>query len=116
MTVIAADRSKLDLALAEDGATLLLISDDPDPVAELIHDKAQEVAKDWQRVFLLKNLAILKPQERLLWFDTEGHFAVVGGAHKVVAYRSPVSTLMLPSGKPSGVEIRWAFNQGDLLP
>ena len=51
-----------------------------------------------------------------LWFDTEGHLAVVGGTHKVVAYRSPISTLMLPSGKPSGIEIRWAFNQGDLLP
>jgi hypothetical protein len=116
MTVIDADRTNLDAALAEDGTTLLLISDDPDPVAELVHDKAEEVAKDWQRVFLLKSLAVLKPKERQTWFDEEGHFAVVGGKDKVVAFRSPISALMLPSGKPSGVEIRWAFNQGDLLP
>ena len=116
MTVIDTDRSKLDAALAEDGTTLLLISDDPDPVAELVHDKAEEVAKDWHRVFLLKDLAVLKPKERTTWFDEEGHFAVVGGKNKVVAYRSAISALMLPSGKPSGVEIRWAFNQGDLLP
>jgi hypothetical protein len=116
MTVIRTDRSLLDAALAEDGTTLLLISDDPDPVAELIHDKAEEVAKAWQRVFLLTDLATLKPKERQLWFEEEGHFAVVGGKAKVVAFRSPISALMLPSGKPSGVEIRWAFNQGDLLP
>ena len=116
MTVIVADRSKLDLALAEAGTTLLLISDDPDPVAELIHDRAEEIAKDWHRVFLIEDLSVLKPKERQTWFDEEGHFAVVGGKHKVVAFRSLISVLMLPSGKPSGVEIRWALNQGDLLP
>lgn len=116
MTVIDMDRTKLDVALAEDGNTILLISDDPDPVAELVHDKAEGVAKDWHRVFLLKSLAVLKPNERQTWFEEEGHFAVVGGKHKVVAHRGPISTLMLPSGKPSGIEIRWAFNQGDLLP
>jgi len=116
MTVIDQDRSKLDAALEEDGVTLLLISDDPDPVAELVHDKAEDVAKEWQRAFLVKDLAVLKPKERETWFEEEGHFAVVGGKKKVVALRGPISNLMLPSGKPSGVEIRWAFNQGDLLP
>jgi hypothetical protein len=116
MTVIDQDRSKLDEALAEEGTTILLISDDPDPVAELVHDKADEVAKEWQRTILVKDLAVLKPKEREVWFGEEGYFAVVGGKKKVVAMRGPISNLMLPSGKPSGVEIRWAFNQGDLLP
>jgi len=116
MTVIAADRSKLDAALAEAGDTLLLLADDPDPVAELVHDKAEEIAKAWQRVFLVRDLAVLKPAERKTWFAEEGHYAVVGGTHKVVAIRGPISELVLPSGKPSGIEIRWVLNRGDLLP
>jgi hypothetical protein len=116
MTVIHTDRKKLDVALGEDGATLLLISDDPDPVAELVHEKAEAVAKDWHRVLLITDLAVLKPKERQQWFSEEGHYVVVGGRHTVVAVRGPISDLMLPSGKPSGVEIRWALNQGDLLP
>ena len=116
MTVIGTDRQELDAALEEDGTTLLLISDDPDPVAELVHDKAEAVAKAWQHVFLIEDLALLKPAERRNWLEEPGHFAVLGGRHKVVAVRGPLSDLMLPSGKPSGIEIRWAFNQGDRLP
>lgn len=116
MTVVHSNRSALDAVLAEKENTILLISDDPDPVAELVHDKAEDVAKSWQRVILIKDLAVLTSAERNLWFEDAGFYAVVGGKSKVVAVRGPISVLMLPSGKPSGIEIRFAFSQGDLLP
>lgn len=115
MTIIST-RTKLQQALDTDGCTILIISDDPDSNAEHIHDKAEDVAKDWQYVFLVTNLGMLKPAERKAWFDEEGHYAVIGGTNKVVAVRGPLSDFLLPDGTASGIEIRWAFAQGDRLP
>jgi len=115
MTIVTS-RKKLDVALASNGSTLLLISDEAGNDAENVHDKAEQVAKAWQSVLLIRDLEILKPSELSLWFDEGGHYAAIGGKEKVVALRGPLSDLLLSNGKPSGIEIRWAFAQGDQLP
>lgn len=116
MTILTTSRKKLDDALARQGNTLLLVSDETGDDAENVHDKAEAVARSWQSAFLIRDLALLSPAERSRWFSEGGHYAVVGGTQKVVALRGPLSDLLLSNAKPSGIEIRWAFAQGDLLP
>ncbi|MSR62957.1 MAG: hypothetical protein EXS08_10985 [Planctomycetes bacterium] len=118
MTIVTNNRSRLDSALRKKGATLMLILDDPAREAEDVHDKAVEVGSNrpWWFVFLITDARLLSAQEKKLWFAEPGYYAVVGGKDKVVAIRGPVHDLIMSDGKPSGVEIRWAFNQGDLLP
>jgi hypothetical protein len=118
MTILVSNRSRLDAALKKAGTTLFLILDDPGHEAEAVHDKAEEVSanRPWWRTFLLTDPAVLTAAERKLWFAEAGYYAVVGGKDRVVAVRGPVQDLILSDGNPSGVEIRWAFNQGDLLP
>ena len=118
MTILKSNRSPLDSALKKKGTTLLLILDDPGMEAEAVHDKSVEVSDstpDW-RTFLITDPSVLTPTEKKLWFSAAGYYAVVGGTDRVVAMRGPVHDLMLSDGSPSGVEILWAFNQGDLLP
>ena len=112
------DRKKLDSALKKLGTTLLLILDDAEAEAEFIHDKAEKVValQTSRKVFLIKDVNLLTQEERIQWFESPGHYAVVGGKHKAVAIRGPISDLILSNDKPSPIEIRWAFQQGELLP
>jgi hypothetical protein len=98
------------------GTTVLLISDDDGSVCEVVHAKAEQVAKPWQRAGLVLDLAILTAAERQLWFSEKGHYAVVGGSARVVAVRGPISDLLLSNGRPSAIEIRFAMAKGDVLP
>ncbi len=118
MTILKTDRTRLDAALKKKGTTLLLILDDPGMEAEAVHDKAEEVSKKnkWWFTFVITDASVLSAQEKKLWFSDAGYYAVVGGTDRVVAMRGPVHDLMLSDGSASGVEILWAFNQGDLLP
>lgn len=118
MTILDKDRARLDKALEKKGTTLFLILDDPALEAEAVHDKATEIAAGtpWWKVFLITDASLLTASEKKLWFQEPGHYAVVGGTERVVAIRGPVHDLIMSSGKPSAIEIRWAFNQGDLLP
>jgi hypothetical protein len=117
MTLLTNSRKKLDAALADDETTLFLILDDPDEVAEAVHDKAEEIAepREWRRVFLIREVELLSADERKLWFDEPGHYAVVGGKEKVVAMRAPLTDVVLPNGTPIAMKIRTAFNLGDHL-
>jgi hypothetical protein len=118
MTILTNSRKKLDAALDDDETTLFLVLDDPEElVAEAVHDKAEEIAapRPWRRVFVVTDAELLTDDERMLWFDEPGHFAVVGGKAKVVAMRGPLTDLVLPNGAPIAMKIRTAFNLGDHL-
>lgn len=118
MTILVKSRVRLDTALAMSDATLFLILDDRDEsVAESVHDKAEDIAapRPWRRVFLVTDDSILTDDERRLWFDEPGHYAVVGGKDKVVAVRGSLDELTLDDGTPIAAMIRSAFNRGDQL-
>ncbi len=111
-----ATRKRLDRALEDRVLTLLLITDEDLDVAETVHDVAEEIAKPGQEVFLIKDMGLLTPAERKLWFDESGHYAVVGGKQRVVAIRGPLDELILSDGSPSKIEIRYVLAKGDVLP
>ncbi|MBK7875158.1 MAG: hypothetical protein IPJ77_05325 [Planctomycetes bacterium] len=118
MTILVKSRTRLDAALALPDATLFLVLDDRDETAaEGVHDKAEEIAapRPWRRVFLVTDDSILTDDERMLWFDEPGHYAVVGGRKKVVAVRGSLDELTLDDGTPIAAMIRTAFNRGDQL-
>lgn len=118
MTILTNSRASLDKALDTEGTTLFLILDDPENAGELVHDKAVAIAsaRPWRNAFLITDPSLLTAKERKLWFDEAGYYAVVGGKDKVVAVRGPLDALIMSNGAPSAMEIRWSFNQGDLLP
>ena len=71
MTIITMSRSRLDSALNKTGTTLFLILDDPGNEAELVREKADEIAgpRPWRSVFLITDPTLLTANERKLWFD-----------------------------------------------
>ena len=116
MSVVKQNRTRLDKALKNKAATLLLISDEAGDLAENVHGAAEVVAKPGQLIFLLTDLSVLTTEESKLWFAEGGHYAVVGGSHRVVAIRGMLDDLFLSDGTPSPIEIRFVLAKGDVLP
>lgn len=88
MAVIRTDRSKLDQALADETASLILLVGAPASLAGAVHDCAEGQGPncgngikddEWRHVFLITDPDILTEDERAKWFPTapiEKHYAV----------------------------------------
>ena len=114
MSRILNDRTSLDAALHDDTMVILVLSGSGGSAAEAVHNKALvEIIEPWRKTFLVENLALLSLDEANRWFGgkTE-HYAVLGRAGKVVCQSGPTDDFMV-AGRPSPIEIRYAFSAGE---
>ena len=114
MTIVDQDLAELREALDDTDLTLLLLSGAEGSSAQSIHDKAEQVLESWQRVFWIQDLSRLKQSERDIWFAMSGRYAVSARETRAVPVRGFHADLLLATGKPSGMKISAALNQGDL--
>lgn len=113
--IIKADRSEFDVALSDPLNNFLLLFKDT-PLSNQIHDKADGIAEDWQKVFLITDINILTLLEKQNWYVGDDHYTTLSKEKNLK--RSVVEQELLAklcvAGKPSSRLIQVAFAKADI--
>jgi hypothetical protein len=101
------DTIELNKAVADKRNVLLLLFSVSNPLAQKIHDLAEKIAEDGNKVFLIADIKILGPEQKS-WYQADDSYAVISCKDKSVKDRGLLTALCV-KGTPSALKINAAF-------